>query len=561
MPALLHSAMPAMINFVELFRIQGMRAIARGNNLHLWKFMTKIGGSWAIVGMQKTDALFRLIKGLNKNEKGYFKKYYSGGAKATNYVLLFDAIDKQEEYDEAALMRKFRKEAFVKQLAVTKNYLFEQILKSQRAYHNQHMLNAQLNDKLENAEVLFTHALYTQSLDELQSATEIALQYDQPLKLLEIKARERALHLEIAAKDWDQQIGKNVEETKALIEQYSFYLELFNIYYRLMYFWRHERTIRTKEQEQQFEDLMKNPVLQKDSGGSFYNEQLQLTIQMIYHFISNRDAESFAYMKQILDMWDKNPRMKTVEPVKYISAVNNYFNNCAKLERIDLVREYLNNFDYSITEKNEAVEAIVFETFSTYKTFILFAENRFDEAISLLEETRAGIKKFEGRINRVRLMLLRFNSLILYMVQDNYSEAIDMANEILDEKDIDLRRDIQAATRVVYLMLHFELNNAVMLENAIRSSKRYLQTRDKYFETEKIFFKHFLQLNHSSDKHERMRVYTELEKELSELVQNDPLEANFLQTFNLFNWLHSKIEGISLKELLIRKSKREKTEA
>ncbi|MFN8286116.1 MAG: hypothetical protein U0V74_05145 [Chitinophagales bacterium] len=510
--------------------------------------------------MQKTDALFRLIKGLNKNEKGYFKKFFSSGSKATNYMLLFDAIDKQQEYDEAAIMRKFRKEAFVKQLSVTKNYLFEQILKSQRAYHNQDMLNAQLNNRLENAEVLFTHALYGQSLDELQSATEMALQYDQPLKLLEIKARERALHLEIAAKDWDQQIGKNVEETRALIAQYSFYLDLFSIYYRLMYFWRHERTIRTQEQKQEFEMLMQSPVLKQHSKNSFYNEQLQLTIQMIYNFISNNDKESFSYMKQILDMWDKNPHMKKVEPVKYISAVNNYFNNCAKLERIDLIREYLTKFDNSIIEKNEAVEAIVFETFSTYKTLILFAENRFEEASSLLEETRKGIKKFEGRINRVRLMLLRFNSLILYMVQNKFSEAIDMANEILDEKDVDLRRDMQAATRIIYLMLHFELNNAVMLENAIRSSKRYLQTRDKYFETEKIFFRHFLQLNHSSDKQQRQKVCMELRTELTALMENDPLERNFLQTFNIFNWLNAKIEGISLQELLIQQSKAEQSQ-
>ena len=51
--------------------------------------------------MKATDDLFQLIKALTKNEKGYFKKYsafHSIGGK-NKYLLLFDAIEKQKEYD------------------------------------------------------------------------------------------------------------------------------------------------------------------------------------------------------------------------------------------------------------------------------------------------------------------------------------------------------------------------------------------------------------------------------------------------------------------------------
>lgn len=501
--------------------------------------------------MHTSDTLFRLIKSLSKNEKGYFKKYYSGGAKSSNYLDLFDAIDKQDTYDEEALVKKFRKETFVKQLSVTKHYLYNQVLKSLRSYNTQNMANALINDAIENSEVLFTRALYPQSFDELAEALEKSVHYDQPLKQLEIKARERALHLEIAAKNWNEQIGQNIEDTKQILEDYTVYLELFGIYYKLMFFWRHERTIRTEQQAEEFKQLMEHPLVNGEPHvTSFYMRQLFYTIHMIYNFITNNDEKSFDNMQRILRMWDDTPHMKTIEPVKYISAVNNYFNNCYKIQRFDLIRDYLATFDATFAERNDAVQAILFENFSSFKMVLLYAENKFDDIINLLNETKEGIKQFAGQINPVRILLLRFNSMILYWIQGDLSSAIDSANEILDEKNVDLRRDVQAATRIIYLILHYEIDNAVMLEHAVRSSKRYLQTRDKYYETERVFFKHFLQLNHSSDKHERMEVYKALHKELTHLITELPLEKNFLQTFNIFNWLDAKIEGITLKEFI-----------
>ena len=92
------------------------------------------------------DDLFQLIKSLSRNEKGYFKKYtllYSAQPEsANNYTRLFDVIDGMDEYDEIALKKQFTGEKFINQLPVTKNYLYNSILKSLRSY------SAQSNDNL-----------------------------------------------------------------------------------------------------------------------------------------------------------------------------------------------------------------------------------------------------------------------------------------------------------------------------------------------------------------------------------------------------------------------------
>ena len=57
---------------------------------------------------RSTDALFQLIKSLEKSEKRNFKLYVkrNSGGEDLKIVLLFDALDKMDEYDEEGLLRK-----------------------------------------------------------------------------------------------------------------------------------------------------------------------------------------------------------------------------------------------------------------------------------------------------------------------------------------------------------------------------------------------------------------------------------------------------------------------
>lgn len=90
--------------------------------------------------MKPNTDLFRLIKSLTRNEKGYFKKYAQvhGNTKNADYLLLFDEIDKQQDtYDEARLIARLKGKPMVHHLSVVKNYLFEMILKSLRSFHDQ----------------------------------------------------------------------------------------------------------------------------------------------------------------------------------------------------------------------------------------------------------------------------------------------------------------------------------------------------------------------------------------------------------------------------------------
>ena len=84
--------------------------------------------------MTPSEDLFLLIRSLSQTEKAYFKKFIFNQSKEgdTVYLKLFDAIDRQKIYDEAAIKSQFKGASFTRQLTKAKYDLYnlkERVLK------------------------------------------------------------------------------------------------------------------------------------------------------------------------------------------------------------------------------------------------------------------------------------------------------------------------------------------------------------------------------------------------------------------------------------------------
>jgi len=319
----------------------------------------------------------------------------------------------------------------------------------------------------------------------------------------------------------------------------------------MLHFWRHERLIRTKDQEDYVEQLISLKALHTDASQySFNTHQTILTIWMIYYFLKNENEKSYVAMKKVLDLWQLNTQMAARNPIRYIAALNNYFSTCVKTNRFDELEECIKNLDTSFLDGNETSAAVLFENMTTYRMMILHNRNDNHALIEFVKTAEPEMRKHEKRINKVRLLIFKYNCLMLYFICGMYSDALDRLNEILLIKDIELRRDIQAAARIINLILHYELGNSILLSHAIKSSRRYLESRDKLFEMERIFFRHFLKLSLKADYTERQKAYAAMKNEVENLCESIPLEKNFLQTFDLLLWLNSKQKNMTQADYL-----------
>jgi hypothetical protein len=500
--------------------------------------------------MSPSNSLFYLIKSLSKNEKGYFKKYVSGfSASENNYSKLFDAIDEQTDYDEKKIIERFKQEKFIKQLSVTKNLLFDVVLRSLRAYHAANSATIQINTHIENAEILFARSLADEAFNELEKARSLTIEHDSIERRIEIDKLERSFHLELAASDWKEKLESSYSKTDLDIEALSVLHEIHKVYYKMLHFWRHERLIRTDEQAAYIEQLVSLKNLHEEpSQFSFNTHQTILTIWMIFYFLKNENEASYVNMKKVLDLWEANPHIKKAKPVRYIAALNNYFSTCVRTDRFDAIDAFIEQLDTGFLDGNDTSAAILFENLTTYRFMILFNRKRFDTLLEVVKAAEIELPKHEKKINQVRLLLFKYNCLMMYFTINKMSEALDRLNELLLIKDIELRRDLQAAVRILNLIVHYELGNSVLLANAIKSSRRYLESRDKLYETEKVFFRHFSKLSLKADNLQKQKVYAAMKQEIETLFIADPLEKNFSQTLDLLIWINSKQKGVSIAE-------------
>src|SRR5436190_8618244 len=124
---------------------------------------------------RSTDALFQLVKSLEKSEKRNFKLYVGRNTSGEDFkvVQLFDALDKMEVYDEEILLKKtpaIKKQ----QLSNSKAHLYRQILASLRLIKHEDNIDIQLHEQMDYARILYNKGLYLQSLKVLDKMKDMA---------------------------------------------------------------------------------------------------------------------------------------------------------------------------------------------------------------------------------------------------------------------------------------------------------------------------------------------------------------------------------------------------
>ena len=124
--------------------------------------------------MKPGTELFDLIRSLTKSEKRFFKLHSTLQSGTKNYMRLFEAIDRQKNYDEDELRRVFAGETFIRHLPSEKNHLYKLVLKALRAFHAEATVSGTLKIAIKNIEILYDKALYAEASRTLRRAKRIA---------------------------------------------------------------------------------------------------------------------------------------------------------------------------------------------------------------------------------------------------------------------------------------------------------------------------------------------------------------------------------------------------
>ncbi len=274
---------------------------------------------------RNTDALFLLVKSLEKSEKRHFKLYVNRNTSVGDLkiVQLFDALDGMDEYDEEQLLKKNK--AITKlQLSNIKASLYKELLASIRLLKSEVNLDIQLHEQLDYARILYNKGLYFQSLkllDKIKEQTKANNQVSFLIQVLFLEKKIESLHITRSMQDRADTLSKEVTEATnrlTMIGQLSnLALQLYSWYIKN----GHARNKKDEEAVQQyFDDHLTFDV--KNCEG-FYEKLYLYQSYCWYAFIRQDFLMYYRYTQKWVDLFEKEPFMIEIETTHYIKGMHN----------------------------------------------------------------------------------------------------------------------------------------------------------------------------------------------------------------------------------------------
>jgi hypothetical protein len=507
-----------------------------------------------------SEQLHRLIKSLSKSEKRYFSIYASRHTlgEKNNYLKLFEAIDKQEEYDEDEIIERFKKEAFVKKFSIAKARLYDTILDSLDAFHANSSIDAQLKKDLHCAEILYKKTLYDQCAKLLLSAKRTATRFERHSSLLEISLWEkRLIETENYAGKSDEDILAILKEDSITSEKIKNFNEYWNIKSRFFMILNNQGKVRNNEELERFKKIIDNTLLKgEDHALSCETKYLFYHIYSAYYFGIGDYEKSYDNLLKNLAVIEANPDIFKEEPNIYFSVLTNAIYIGNQLKKLDDVFANLKKLRSTWQElengKNEDLEVKLFSTAISTELSIYLLTGEYDRAIELAPKIEAKLIQYPGKFTKLRIASFCLNLATAYFSIGKYSAALKWTNKLLNDVSIEENQDLHCSAQILSLIIHIELKHDDFIPHAFKSTFRYLSSRNRVYKFENVFLDFIGKILKTKNREEQTKYYKELKTALS-AIENDPFEKTVFENFDFIAWVESKINKIPFREIIEEK--------
>ncbi len=511
--------------------------------------------------MKSSPDLFQLIKSLTKSEKRYFKLFASLQKGEKKYLKLFNSIDKQVEYSEENIRKEFNHEKFINHLPDRKNHLYYLILKILRVYDRDQSVDVELKGLLHNVKLLFDKGLYNQCEKIISKTRSLAEKYEKHLVLLELSGWEfELMRVQSYQGKPEKETEKFYKDVFRVKNKYSNEKEYEHLLIR-MFARIHQQGYTRKDADLKlYQDIINNPLLPVDMPvGQVENKTMTYqalshyyNIFTAYYFMLNDFARAYSYGQKSVTLMEEHPHLLEERLQEYVAALDNVIicqYSLNKYKEMLLTIKKLKE----INTKSRTIKNHIFFIANNMELHTYIKRGAFAQGIKL-------ITSIEGDLNKIGLskstkVNLQYIIAYMYFGIGNYREARNYLNEIINDTTVDLRTDIYCMTRVMAILVHYELGHDELLEYMEKSAHRYLEKKMRLYKVETSILdfmrKKIPKISNGKD---LTAAFKELRKELEEIMK-DPFETKVLDYFDFISWLESKIQNRPFADIIKEKLK------
>ena len=477
--------------------------------------------------MVKKGNLFLLIKSLSKSEKRYIRVYAGMSGRDANYLHLFDAIDGQKEYDEKEIRENLKGKKFLSQLHVTKIYLTELILKALKNYHSDSSIHSKILDLLKDVELLFDKELYDLCHYKIKKAEDLAAGYEKLPLLAEVFFWKRKLALAVSGNRKD--IHSLLQKEKEAIEQMS----ILNSY------WQHTINIGNLTNDVNF--LKELTEVKSNIDYALQSKVLHYHILYALHFIKGDIKKAEKHISKLIKLLEKYPDRIKEDPHSYVTAIGNKIGLYLAGKRWDEIPTLICKIrevptKYKLKHESRFTVRLWLRMYNV--ELEMYRDSRqLEKGIALIDEIQEFITKRPKAIPADCILLFYYQFANIFFLKKEYLKALRWLNEIINSNFGNTREDIQAYARILNLIVHFELNNIIVLRYAVDSCRRFLKKRRTEINSGKTLLNLFSRLSHA---------YPEDHRAIFKKAHAEILPPHSRQTqdyIDIKGWLEEKIKA------------------
>ncbi len=496
--------------------------------------------------MKKSELLFDLIRSLTQSEKRFFKIYASRHTigEQNSYVKLFEYLDKMSSYDEEKLLRKINKEAFTNYLPAEKNYLYNMILECLDIYHKDSSVERQISKLINIARVLSEKKLDDQSNKIIEKAKALSEEHERFENLITIFTLQKNIGFNqdnMSVRELEnhyQHISSSIDRLKVKVD----YQKLFDL---LLVQRRRNGPIRNAEElsilKAKYETAFSHPPVHVQSlDAQFYF----LLARVEYARIARDIDQCQKYSKELFKLFEENEQRidHYIQPYVYLLNIYIVQRMYANRQEADIALSKLSTIAERISPKafTNEVKVKVWEIYYTCLTDIAIAFRDYDYAISRIDDINKGLKEYERHMTPSFKLVLWSNIACVYFGAGNYKQALKWSYGVVSDAP-EYREDIFYVTRILYVLIHLELGNQLILPNLLQSLYRYLYKKKRVYQFEIIFFKYLRLFLRAETKKEQRILLKGFREELIPL-QTNAFENLIFGDIDLIGWIDRKLK-------------------
>ncbi|MCE2894412.1 MAG: hypothetical protein LW721_08225 [Flammeovirgaceae bacterium] len=437
--------------------------------------------------MSKKTSLFRLIKSLTGAEKRYFLQMASKNKSESNYITLFRAIEEQEQYDEALIKATFKDRKFATQLHVTKINLTELILRALKSFHARNSVNATLLELLREIEILFAKELFDLCFLRLEKALSLTERFEKFPLQVELLTWHRKL---IAATSTVNLSGVTqvLQEEKRIIGKIK----------NLNGFWND--SMRVYDSPAGDSEMNAKEIYLLEKAESVQAKILHHHFLFTRYYITGKQEEANQQVSKLIQLLENNPAGIEDDPTSYITAIMNKVVLLLSFKRWKELPVLLSKVSALINSsrfQNES-QLTVRLWIRLYNVELeMYRDTKeLEKGMRLIGVIQSYIQARKVSITTEYLIMFYFQFASIYFLAKDFSKSLKWINEIINTNFGSIRLDIQKYTRILNLIVHFELGNISLLQYATDSSKRFLKKNKIVFQAEELLLQLFSKIVH-----------------------------------------------------------------